>query len=94
MNSKNTRQFAELTVMAVVALILPIAYIKGRPYIIEKSDQLYYRLFSVRADQYEQVKEQQRQAKLEEKERIKEATQQQLAGQNKPTSILDEKEIK
>lgn len=38
MNSKNAKQFAELTVMAVIALILPLAYVKGRPYIIEKSD--------------------------------------------------------
>ena len=70
MNSKNTKQFAELTVMALVALILPLAYIKGRPYIIEKSDQLYYKLFSVKEDQYEKMKELQRQARLDEKERI------------------------
>lgn len=62
--------------MSIVALALPIAYIKGRPYIIEKSDQLYYKLFSVNQDQYERMKELQRQAKLQDQERIKEAQQQ------------------
>ena len=44
--------------MSIVALVLPVAYIKGRPYIIEKSDQLYYKIFGVNQEQYEKMKEQ------------------------------------
>ena len=47
MNKKNTRAFAEVTVMAVVALALPIAYIKGRPFLLQTQDKIYYKLFSV-----------------------------------------------
>lgn len=57
MNQRNTKSFIELTVMATAALLLPIAYLKGRPYIIEKSDQLYYKIFGVGQDQYEKMKE-------------------------------------
>jgi len=85
MNKKNTRAFAEVTVMAVVALALPIAYIKGRPFLLQTQDQIYYKLFSVDQQQYERMKELQRHSKDQERERIAMEQQKQAAPSTTPT---------
>ena len=90
MNKKNTKALVEVTLMAVLALALPIAYIKGRPFLLQTQDQIYYKLFSVDEQQYERMKELQRQSKDQERERIAMEQKKQAA----PSPTLTDEEIK
>ena len=73
MNRHNAKAFAEVTALAGVLFVLPVAYYYGRPYLLRAQDTAYDKLFKIDEAQYKKMKELQRQAKEQELELIQKA---------------------
>jgi hypothetical protein len=56
-NQNNLRAFLEVTALAVMLFAVPIAYYHGRDGVLQWQNKLYYKVFGIREEHLQKIKE-------------------------------------